>query len=100
MEFDDPDEYDITFPRRQIAWQLGSVVTQVQPTLILKKGAKARPLEMAAMNLIYEYAPSIPVPFIEGYDFRYRGGVAYYGELLMDYISGETLMAAWTKLDD
>ncbi|PMB65568.1 hypothetical protein BM221_008929 [Beauveria bassiana] len=52
------------------------------------------------MNLIHEYAPSIPVPFIEGYDFRYRGGVAYYGELLMDYIPGETLMAAWAKLDD
>ncbi|EGX87893.1 protein kinase domain protein [Cordyceps militaris CM01] len=100
MEFDDPDEYDITFPRRQIAWQLGSEVIQVQPTLILKKGAKVRPSEMAAMNLIHKHAPSIPVPSIEGYDFRYRDGDAYYGELLMDYIPGETLMTAWAKLDD
>ncbi|KAM3425799.1 hypothetical protein NHJ13734_009924 [Beauveria thailandica] len=100
MEFDDPDEYDITFPRRQIAWQLGSVVTQVQPNLVLKKGAKVRPSEVAAMKLIHEYAPSIPVPFVQGYDFRYRDGVAYYGELLMDYIPGETLMATWAKLDD
>lgn len=90
---------DVTFPWRQITWQPGCEVVQVQPNLIHKKGAKVRPLEKAAMDLIHEHAPSIPVPAVRGHGYRYRDGRTYYGELLLDYVPGETLTKAWQKLD-
>lgn len=53
-----------------------------------------------AMRLTQKHAPSIPIPFIHGSQYRYDDGIPYYGELTLEFMPGRTLKSRWTELDE
>ena len=91
---------DPTFEKRQIAWQFGSVVSLIQPGVVLKQGSKVQPAEERAMRLVRKHAPSVPVPAVRGSLYKFDKGVPFYGELSMDFIPGRTLKSAWLGIDE
>lgn len=91
---------DPNFETQQLAWQFGSTVTLIQPGIVLKQGAKVRPSEAAAMRLVMEHVPDVPIPGIHGTGYKYKDGIPYYGELTMDFMPGRTLKTAWAGLDE
>lgn len=91
---------DPTFEERQLAWQFGSQVTQIQPHRVLKQGSKVMPLESTAMRLVKEYLPGVPVPSIIATKYRYKQGIPVYGELEMEYMPGTTLKSIWINLSN
>ncbi|CAM1501737.1 Fc.00g037210.m01.CDS01 [Cosmosporella sp. VM-42] len=85
---------------RTLAKQFGCVVTQLAPDVVLKEGAKVRPNEEMALQLVREHAPSIPVPQV----YRSWFGESRYGDaigrLYMALVPGECLTAVWDSLDN
>ncbi|KAH6623098.1 phosphotransferase family protein [Chaetomium tenue] len=102
MSSNDSNEppWDDTFEPQQLAWQLFCTVTRIQPGIVQKRGAKVRPLEEAAMRLVKQHIPDLPVPSVHAWEFRYQDGVAFWGELEMDFMPGRTLKSVWAELDE
>lgn len=95
VELDDP-----YFIPRQLAWQFGCTVTLIQPGIIQKIGGKVRQTELTTMRLVKKHAPSVRIPSIHGWAFRYKLGKPYSGEVFLGYVPGQTLKSAWADLDD
>lgn len=85
----------------KILWQqFGCAVTQIDENCVIKRGAKVRPSEEAAMRLVAKHAPSIPVP--ELYHSRYGRSKNGFptGEIWMAFVPGVTLDKVWDAFDD
>lgn len=75
---------------RTLAKQWGCTVTQIEPDVVLKWGCKVRPNEEAAIRLVREHAPSVPVPQVYHSWFGVVDGLAA-GQLYMSLMPGECL---------
>ena len=52
------------------------------------------------MRLVKEHLPNVPVPQVYGSLYKFEDGVAYYGELEMEFMPGRTLKSVWAELDE
>lgn len=76
---------------------MGGVVRQHGDSYILKSGHRVRPSEAAAMILVLEQKPDLPIPDLIKSEFD---GTSERGHLWISIIPGYTLDLVWEKLDD
>lgn len=75
-------------------------ITQIEDDVILKQGSSVWPNEEAAIKLVQAHAADVPVPTVYHSIFnRHTDGVVRSGMLYMEFIPGESLQSAWSRLD-
>lgn len=86
------------FRTRLLSKQGGSVITEIDPGVVLKRGTRVTRNEEAAMRIVKEQT-TVPIPELYGANYFTIQGKEH-GNLLMGLVDGCTLESQWDNFGD
>ncbi|KAK4243527.1 hypothetical protein C7999DRAFT_44690 [Corynascus novoguineensis] len=85
---------------RTLAKHFGCEITQLELDVVMKWGSKVRRNEEAAMRLVQQHAPSVPIPhlYTSWYGPDQHGNQV--GQLSISFVPGKRLEFVWDSLNN